>query len=127
MGADKLLGKGDLLFLHATSTNLQRLHGAFLSNKEIITLAERVRTYGSPEYIHLEEGSINQTTNLDAIDDPLYETIKQMLNTAEEISISMLQRQYRIGFNRSARIIDKLEKEGIVGPAQGSKPRKVLL
>ncbi len=126
MGADKLLGKGDLLFLHATSTTLQRLHGAFLSNKEIITLAERVRKYGSPTYIHLEEASIDHDVHIDEMHDPLYETIKTMLSTAQEISISMLQRQYRIGFNRSARIIDKLEREGIVGPAQGSKPRKVL-
>ena len=58
--------------------------------------------------------------------DELYEDILSFVQTSEEISISMIQRQYRIGFNRSARIIEKLELDGIIAPAQGSKPRKVL-
>ena len=126
MGAEKLLGKGDLLLLHSTATTLQRIHGAFLSNKEIIRLADAARKYGKPEYIILkEESSFNKDADSFA-DDPLYETIKDFILTVDEVSISMIQRQYRIGFNRSARIVDLLEKEGYVGSAQGSKPRKVL-
>lgn len=129
MGADKLLGKGDLLFLHASSTHLQRLHGAFLDNKEIIALANEVRALGAPEYqtLALEEefSSSNEKKNTYQ-EDPLYQEIKASLANKEEISISMIQRHYRIGFNRSARIIEQLEAENIIGPAQGSKPRKVL-
>jgi S-DNA-T family DNA segregation ATPase FtsK/SpoIIIE len=125
MGAEKLLGKGDLLLLHATKNDLQRIHGPFLSNKEIIHLADAARAYAQPNYVELP---ITSSRDSDANDttDPLYEEIKDYVLNREEISISMLQRQYRIGFNRSARIIDLLESEGIIGPAIGSKPRKVL-
>lgn len=129
MGADKLLGKGDLLFLHAASTTLQRLHGAFLDNKEINALANEVRALATPEYQTIElENELNQLTEktLGQQDDPLYEEIKESLSNMKEISISMIQRHYRIGFNRSARIIEQLESEGLIGPAQGSKPRKIM-
>jgi len=126
-GAEKLLGRGDMLYMHSASSDLKRVHGAYVSDQEIENLATFLREQAKPEYLDLndvlqhDEAQKNQDMH-----DELYEDILNFVKTNEEISISMIQRQYRIGFNRSARIIEKLELDGIIAPAQGSKPRKVL-
>ncbi len=127
VGAEKLLGKGDLLFMHASSPNLKRVHGAYISDEEIESLTDFLRKQASPEYLDLnDELRRCTTTQISDQEDELYESVVSYIKTIDEISISLLQRQYRIGFNRSARIIEKLELDGFVAPAQGSKPRKVL-
>lgn len=125
-GAEKLLGKGDLLFMHAASPTLQRVHGAYLSEKEIERVTSHARNerkvvYLSPAVID----SVQKEVSHDEADE-LYREVLEFISGVDEISISSLQRQYRIGFNRSARIISQLEQDGLLAPAQGSKPRKVL-
>lgn len=127
-GAEKLLGKGDLLFMNAASPNLQRIHGAYLSEKEIEAVTAYVRKERKVVYLNpalIDQAATEAETSAEDAD-LLYETVIEFIKGVDEISISSLQRQYRIGFNRSARIINKLEQDGLLAPAQGSKPRKVL-
>ncbi len=124
-GAEKLLGRGDLLFKNSSSPHVHRVHGAYISDPEIEKLADHLRSQGEPDYLDINE-VVRQVNKSDEPQDELYPEIVEWLKTTDEISISMLQRQYRIGFNRSARIIEQLEMDGIIAPAQGSKPRKVL-
>jgi len=126
-GAEKLLGRGDMLYMHSASSDLKRVHGAYVSDREIENLASFLREQAKPEYLDLNDVlHHDETQRPQDMHDELYEDILNFVKTSEEISISMIQRQYRIGFNRSARIIEKLELDGIIAPAQGSKPRKVL-
>lgn len=126
-GAEKLLGRGDLLFMHASSPTLRRIHGAYLSDQEIEKLTDHLRAQAQPQYLDLhDELRRCVSTSVDEQEDELYESVIEFIKSIEEISISLLQRHYRIGFNRSARIIEKLELDGLIAPAQGSKPRKVL-
>lgn len=126
-GAEKLLGKGDMLFMHASSPELKRVHGAYVSDDEVERVVEFLRSQRSVQYLDLNEVALasNQSQSRD-MQDELYDQVRELIRTADEISISMIQRHYRIGFNRSARLIEKLELDGLVAPAQGSKPRKVL-
>jgi S-DNA-T family DNA segregation ATPase FtsK/SpoIIIE len=126
-GAEKLLGRGDMLFLNSGASSPQRIHGAYVSTKQITQLADYLRSQQQVEYlnIHEELQKINNNeTNI--FEDELYEEIKNFVKSTDEISISLLQRKYRIGFNRSARVIEQLEKDGLVAPPQGSKMRKVI-
>ncbi len=126
-GAEKLLGRGDMLFMTSSSPELKRIHGAYISDKEILNVTQWWKNQETAKYLDLANalGAI-PNDQVDDIDDALYQDICQYVKSNSEISISLIQRQFRIGFNRSARIIDKLELDGIVAPAQGSKPRKVL-
>jgi S-DNA-T family DNA segregation ATPase FtsK/SpoIIIE len=126
-GAEKLLGRGDMLFMSSASPDLKRVHGAFMSDREIETLVDYVRSQAKPEYLDLNDVCSRQQAERPAEpEDELYDVVVEFVKKNDEISISMLQRQYRIGFNRSARLIEKLELDGLIAPAQGSKPRKVL-
>lgn len=126
-GAEKLLGKGDMLMLSASS-DCKRVHGAFIGDEEIARLVQFWADQGKAELLNLEEvAAIGSARNDESEqDDSLYQEICSFIKTTEEISISMLQRHYRIGFNRSARIIEKLERDGLLAPAQAGKPRRVL-
>lgn len=126
-GAEKLLGKGDMLYMSSGSSDLQRIHGAFVGVKEIEKLTKHLRAQGKPQYLDLNETLKEMTkSEVETIEDDLYPDVIEFVRTIDELSISGLQRKYRIGFNRSARLIEKLELDGFVAPAQGSKPRKVL-
>ncbi len=126
-GAEKLLGRGDMLYMHASSADLRRVHCPYVTDAEVEKVAAFLRKQRKVEYVHLDETVINSgAQQLDQYDDDLYGQVCTFVQSLEEISISMLQRQYRIGFNRSARLIEKLESDGVIAPAQGSKPRKVL-
>jgi len=125
-GADKLLGRGDMLFLDATKSLLSRIHGAYLSNKEIDAVVNHIRAERVVEYLELPEAGTEQPDVLLDGDDHLYEQIVTFLEGVDEVSISLLQRRFRIGFNKSARMIAMLESRGIILPADGSKTRKVL-
>jgi S-DNA-T family DNA segregation ATPase FtsK/SpoIIIE len=126
-GAERLLGRGDMLLMQASSPELKRVHGAFVTDGEVERVTDFVRAQKSVEYLDLDEILLrNNHANVDDWSDELYEQVREFVLSVDEISISMLQRHYRIGFNRSARLIEKLELDGLVAPAQGSKPRKVL-
>ncbi|MFH0898773.1 MAG: DNA translocase FtsK [bacterium] len=124
-GAEKLLGRGDMLFKSSTSPHLTRIHGAYISNQEIEKLASLLRSQGIANYLDIDE-IMHREHDLGELDEALYPEVVEFLKTVEEVSISLLQRHYRIGFNRSARIIQQLEADGYLAPAQGSKPRKVI-
>lgn len=125
-GADKLLGRGDMLFLDATTSQLRRVHGAYVSDKEIQAVVAHIKAERAPEYLSSDELQEGRQGEGPDTSDVLYEEVLQFLSTVEEISISLLQRRFRIGYNRSARIIDMLESQGFIMPADGGKTRKVV-
>jgi S-DNA-T family DNA segregation ATPase FtsK/SpoIIIE len=138
-GAEKLLGKGDMLFLPMGAMAPQRVQGAYISDDEIkriidFTVNEQKADYNS-EFMNLEEHSENNDSNGEAgsiesdsdADDPLYNEIVEYVITTQKASASLLQRRFKLGYNRAARMIDTLEEKGIVGPQNGSKPRDVLV
>lgn len=126
MGADRLLGRGDMLFLDASTSQLRRVHGAYVSDKEIEDVADHIRMQKKVEYLDVHQVMSSQGQDLLAGDDALYKDVRQFLDEIDEISISLLQRKFRIGYNRSARIIDMLESQGLIMPQDGSKTRKVI-
>ena len=123
-GAETLLGAGDMLFMSPGLGKLMRLHGPFVSEGEIRRIVDFLKTQGRPEYRHeiLEETEGEE----EPIDDEKYTEAVQFVMERGEASISMIQRRFRIGYNRAARIVERMEKEGIVGPSDGVKPREVL-
>ena len=131
-GAEKLLGKGDMLYLPMGENNPVRIQGNFISDEEI----ERVIDYVSKEQVASYDNSITEAapTHMAAegmekeeYDDPLYNEIVDFAIQTGKISASLIQRRFRLGYNRAARIIDLLEERGIIGPVNGSKPREVLI
>lgn len=125
-GAEKLLGRGDMLFLPVGSSKPVRVQGAFLSDEEV----EEVVNYCiSQQKAQYQEEMIPQDTETvqDDIDDDLYEEAVNLVVDMQTASASMLQRRFRIGYTRAARLIDAMEARGIVGPYEGSKPRAVLV
>ncbi len=123
-GADKLLGRGDMLFLDAHGAGLQRLHGAYVSDQEINNVVNHIRKQRQVEYLDLNE-HIEQL-ELDAERDDIYIDVLQYLDEIDEVSISLLQRKFKIGYNRSARIIDMLEAEGVITTVGNGKTRSVI-
>lgn len=121
-GAEKLIGKGDMLFLDGQGT-LQRLHGAFITSLEIHTVVEHCRRQQQPSYHDL---SALQEQRTHQIQDPLLEEIIRYVQQQEEISISSLQRVFHIGYNRSARIMEHLQARGIIDPVAQGKMRKIV-
>lgn len=131
VGAEALLGKGDMLF-KPRSGPLQRMHGAFVTDSEVRDVVAYWKNYAQPEYtVDFTQYGASQNSDPYAQDqnyehDPMYDTILEKVLDAGEASISMLQRNFRLGFGRAGRIVDQLEREGIIGPPSGSKPRKVI-
>ncbi len=126
MGADRLLGRGDMLFLDAATSQLRRVHGAYVSDQEIEQVADHIRQQRKVEYLDMHQMTSLQGQDGATLDDVLYDDIRNFLNEIDEISISLLQRKFRIGYNRSARIIDMLESQGLIMPQDGGKTRKVI-
>lgn len=124
-GADKLLGKGDMLFLDANDSLLKRVHGAYVLDKEINQVIAHIRAQRAPDYLDLKQVCAEDRVNIDSEQDAMYEEICGFLQEIDEVSISLLQRRFRIGYNRSARIIDMLEAQGLIAPSYGGKTRKV--
>jgi len=127
-GAEKLLGKGDLLFLHPKGT-CERMQGAFVHDDELHAVLEYIRAQRSPEYEVFDEeenGGIGETTDANRVNDPILGDVERFVRSVDEVSISLIQRKFRIGYNRSARLIDLLEARGIILPALGGKMRKVV-
>ena len=129
-GAEKLLGKGDMLFYPSGLSKPVRIQGALILDEEIERIIEFVKGQNkeasySEDIIESIE-STSPTAILKNVDDLLKEAIETVVN-AEQASVSMIQRKYRVGYNRAARMIDEMEERGIVGPFEGSKPRRVLI
>ena len=124
-GADKLLGRGDMLLLGNGMNKPVRVQGAFLSDEEVETIVNHVISQQKAQYVEamipkdIPKGETE-------VDDPLYDEVVQFILTQETASTSMIQRKYRIGYNRAARLIDALEENGLIGPSEGSKPRRVM-
>lgn len=125
-GAEKLLGRGDMLFMDAASA-MRRVHGVYASDKEIHTVVQHVRAQQKPAYLDLVQVTAvyDQASVMDG-DDALFVDVLAYIKEVDEISISLLQRKFRIGFNRSARLMERLESQGVIMPADGSKTRKVI-
>lgn len=125
-GADKLLGKGDMLFLDSSS-HLKRAHAAYVSDHEIEKLVTYIRGQRSVQYIDLSLDCVSRGNDDDVeIDDQLYHDVLRFIESIDKVSISLLQRKFRIGYNRSARIIDRLESQGIIMQDPDGKTRKVI-
>jgi S-DNA-T family DNA segregation ATPase FtsK/SpoIIIE len=129
VGAENLLGNGDMLFLPPGTAKLQRIHGAYISEGELTQVLAFLRSQEKPEYDEevTETSAIQSTESDDDEYDERYDDAVALVTEAGQASISMIQRYLRIGYNRAARIIEKMEKEGVVGPSDGAKPRDVLV
>lgn len=125
-GADKLLGRGDMLFLDSTASILRRIHGAFVSDREINMVVDHIKSQQPVEYLDVQQELSVQESDSSPEDEELYQSVITFLDEVEEVSISLLQRKFRIGYNRSARIIDMLEARGLIMPADGGKTRRVI-
>lgn len=126
-GADKLLGRGDMLFLDAQGGSLRRVHGAYVSDKEITAVVTHLRAQRTPSYLDLNEEVVARaSTEIDDADDMIYRDVLTFIKEVDEVSISLVQRRFRIGFNRSARIIERLESQGLILSTDGGKTRKVM-
>jgi len=137
-GAEALLGQGDMLFSPVGSSRLQRIQGAFIDEAQILELTEAWRRQGEPDLNEelLDEvesddagdsGSGNDGDSLDANEDPLLEDAITLVAQMQTASTSMLQRRLRLGYTRAGRLIDMLERRGIISGYEGSKPRTVLI
>jgi hypothetical protein len=124
-GAEKLLGKGDMLFLDPRSSLLKRAHGAYVSDEEIKKIVEHVHGQRDVEYLQIDQ-LVKDSSSMRDEDDELFESVLGFLNEIDEVSISLLQRRFRIGYNRSARIIESLEVQGFIMASDGGKTRKVI-
>ncbi len=131
VGAEMLLGKGDMLFTSSWNPYLTRIQGAYLSESEAERVVEKVREYGEPEYIDDEiffdeEDDDSFAQYDDYGEDPLMDKALEIVAMAGKASASYLQRRLKIGYNRAARLVEEMERRGIVGPQNGSKPRDIL-
>lgn len=130
VGAEKLLGKGDMLFYPVGESKPIRIQGAFISDHEVESIVNSIKTDHTDYEASVMESmeNIGTSTTIDSEDeaDELLEKAIEFASDKEKLSISMLQRYFRIGFNRAARLMEALEARGVVGPDEGSKPRKVI-
>jgi S-DNA-T family DNA segregation ATPase FtsK/SpoIIIE len=133
MGADKLLGKGDMLYLPPGSAKLIRAQGALITDQEINSIVEFIARQGKPNYdleIHRQlsqpAASFENETGIDEDEDLIQQCI-EVIRSEQKASVSLMQRRLRLGYTRAARIMDELESRGIVGPGKGAEPRDILI
>ena len=129
-GAETLLGKGDMLYLSADSSKPVRIQGAFLSDDEVEKVVDFVKSQSEAQYDpNMTPSEVSSQSGGSSADeaDPLYKEVLLFIAKTQKASASLLQRRFKIGYNRAARIIDMLEEDGYIGPVDGSKPRKVFL
>ena len=129
-GAEHLLGQGDMLFLPPGTSKLQRLHGSFVSEREVTKLVEYLRTQGAPRF---DDDLIRVREEAEALEerdedtDEHYDLAVQIVAESRNASISYIQRRLKVGYNRAARMIEQMEREGVVGPQVGVRPREVFI
>lgn len=134
-GAESLLGRGDMLFMPSDSNRLLRLQGAFVSDQEVKRLVSFWKDQGEVEYLLKFEAETDENYSgipgglapVESEDEMLYRKSVEIVMTSGQVSISMLQRKLRIGYNRSARLVELMEERSVVGPYDGVKPREILL
>ncbi len=132
-GAEKLLGRGDMLFLNPQLSKPKRLQGAFISEDELKAVVRFLKEDEPPQYDHSitekggKSGAGPSVFGSESDHDDLFEEAKELIISEGKASASFLQRRLRVGYARAARILDELEEAGIVGPARGSKPREILI
>lgn len=127
-GAEKLLGKGDMLFLPIGYSKPVRVQGAWLSDRDALAILDHYKRQGSPDYIEGLAQAVDTTAKKeDDYSDELFFDAARAAITAGQASTSMMQRRFRIGYNRAARIMEDLQEKGVIGPAEGAKPRTVLM
>jgi S-DNA-T family DNA segregation ATPase FtsK/SpoIIIE len=127
-GAEKLLGRGDMLYLPMGQNKPTRVQGAYISAKDVEAVVGFITAQRTAEYderLIPDDQPAEETAS--QADDELFPDAVKLVAQLQTASISMLQRRFRIGYNRAARIVDEMEQRGIVGPAEGSKPRKVYV
>jgi S-DNA-T family DNA segregation ATPase FtsK/SpoIIIE len=140
IGAEHLLGRGDMLFLPPGSSNLVRLHGPFVTEKEIGTVVRYIKRFGKPQYLRevinhaplggpdkKGKGRRTEVESEDELSDPMYDQAARVVVKTRKASASYIQRRLHLGYTRSARLLDMMEREGLVGPLAGSKGREVLV
>ncbi|MGB5157427.1 DNA translocase FtsK [Desulfobacterium sp. N47] len=128
-GAESLLGNGDMLFMPPGTSRIQRIHGSYISEAEISKITEYLKKQKKPEYDEkiTEARAVEESAEEATEYDERYDDAVALVAKTGHASISMIQRHLRIGYNRAARIIEIMEKEGVVGPSDGVKPREVLV
>ena len=134
MGADKLLGKGDMLYLPPGSAKLIRAQGVLITDQEIQQIVDFIKGQGKPSYeveIHQQLQKPVASTDSDGEgsdeDEDLIEQCIEVIRSEQKASVSLMQRRLRLGYTRAARIMDELESRGIVGPSKGAEPRDILI
>jgi len=128
IGAERLLGDGDMLHLPPGTARVQRLHGAFVSDDDVRRVVEFVKEQAKPEY-QMEFLAEEEEQEGEAIEEPydeMYDQAVQLVTESGQASISWVQRRLRVGYNRAARIVERMEREGVVSSAEGGRPREVL-
>jgi len=132
MGADKLLGKGDMLYLPPGSAKLIRAQGVLITDQEIQQVVDHIAVQGKPNYemeIHekLSKPSVSAEESECNEDEELIEKCIEVIRSEQRASVSLMQRRLRLGYTRAARIMDELERRGVVGPGKGAEPREILI
>ena len=128
MGSEKLLGNGDLLYLPPGTARLTRVHGAFVSDQEVRRVMKFIKQQGRPQYradVLQAKREVEAAAAAEEEYDEMYDQALAMVTETQQASISMVQRRLRVGYNRAARMIEQMERDGVVGPADGAKPREV--
>ena len=129
MGAERLLGKGDMLFIDAKDPHIRRVHGAYVSEQEVHYLVSHIQQQQAPEFLDISDFFASESDDDGALyenDQELYQQVVDMLEQYDEVSISLIQRRFRIGYNRSARIMETLQARGLIMPSDGGKMRRVV-
>jgi S-DNA-T family DNA segregation ATPase FtsK/SpoIIIE len=128
MGGEKLLGNGDLLFLPPGTARLTRVHGAFVSDQEVRRVMKFIKQQGLPIYrpeVLEAKKDLDSAAAAEQEYDEMYDQAVAIVTETQQASISMVQRRLRVGYNRAARMIEQMERDGVVGPADGARPREV--
>ena len=128
-GAERLLGEGDLLFLPPGTARVQRLHGAFVSDTDVHRVVDFIKRQEQPRYemelLESDEDEGDEGEDED-LSDEMYDLAVRLVTEHRQASISWLQRRLRVGYNRAARMVERMEREGVVSPASGARPREVI-
>jgi S-DNA-T family DNA segregation ATPase FtsK/SpoIIIE len=130
IGAERLLGEGDMLFLPPGTARIQRLHGAFVSDADVHRVVDFVKKQETPRYqmelLDSPEEEDGEGGDEEDLSDEMYDMAVRLVTEHRQASISWLQRRLRVGYNRAARMIERMEREGVVAPAAGARPREVI-
>ena len=133
MGADKLLGKGDMLFLPPGSAKLTRVQGVLITDQELQAVVDHIAKQAKPSYeLEIHKQLQKPVRDFDSDggsgeDEELIEQCIEVIRSEQKASVSLLQRRLKLGYGRAARIMDELEDRGIVGPSRGAEPRDILI